>query len=741
MGPFVRATDNMGYSIDGNIFIDDDGKWYFYHAGSSGIYGSQMLTPTTFGTDVNIVPAMSGQWTEGPEMIKRHGKYYLFCCGNHYLARGYRTNLSVSSKSPLSDFELQTEQNPILVSTDGIDNFYGLGHGSVVIGPDLDTYFFCYHNIISSGGSNVRYMNIDRIGWNGDKLMMYGPTTWEQPAPIIANNDYFDRTDVGNNWKLYGGIWSIKENDHLNQSSSGDSRSYALKTDEILKGDFTAEYTLRLDSDEQHGRFGAMYASVGESRHIAYINSATKQLELVSEDLGQVVKTAYYDLVGDFDAHVWHSIRIEKRGDDVSVFVDGLLRATVAEPNIMGYIGYVTDGCKADFAYIASNNNPTDVNSLQTTLPVPGVLAAIHSTDSSAQIGDLKLSYGIAHFITMSAGDHSSYLLNPRAKGVYNVGLRYRSTSSSKVSVMIDDENVISGIVLPSTNGDEWNVYTLKNIALPNGNTTLRLVVDEGTIDLYELNVRAGVANAKVITDDFSGTLTKNWKHSEGLWKISDGVLNSPLYGKIISGGTSYLGVSDFSAEADICFTDNINGGMIFRVNNPSNGGAGNDPSTGSDFLQGYFFGLNSTGVLLGKQNYNWTQLASANMPIVLGTTYHIKVEAEGNTFKCYVDDMLHPVITYTDTLPFISGRVGLRTHNSIAQFDNFVLTPSSDSETDIVSPSIAENDSTTAGIEVYNIAGAKMMKSNNIKSAMNMLHKGIYIVRSEGKMSKIVLR
>ena len=30
--PFNIMTDNLGNSIDGHVFIDDNGKWYFYHA-------------------------------------------------------------------------------------------------------------------------------------------------------------------------------------------------------------------------------------------------------------------------------------------------------------------------------------------------------------------------------------------------------------------------------------------------------------------------------------------------------------------------------------------------------------------------------------------------------------------------------------------------------------------------------------------------------------------------------------
>ncbi len=740
-GPFVRATANLGYEIDGNIFIDDDGKWYFYHANGGGIRGSLMPSSTSFGSDMSIVSAMAGQWTEGPEMFKHNGKYYLLYCGNHYLSRGYRTNLAVSAISPLSGFEAQAEQNPFLVSSDGIDNFYGLGHGSVVIGPDLDTYYFCYHNINLTGGANYRYMNIDRMGWNGDKLMIYGPTTWEQTAPAVADNDYFDREEIGTDWTFDGGEWSIVSADHLAQTAADKSLCVATKTDKSYSGDFTAEFTLRLNSDEEQGRFGAVYASDGLSRRMAFLNSATKQLELVSEEPGKSAEKTSYDLVGDFDAHAWHSVKVMKRGSEVRIFVDELLRATVTDPDIAGNIGYAADGCKADFAYIAANDSPADVNFAQTALPVPSVIAAPHASATSASVGDLALRYGTAHYLSMNTGDNAVYSLNPRLKSPYHIGLRYRAASAATVSLKVNGETAVTGISLPATKNSAWNVFTVNNVALSKGNATLEITVDEGSLDLYELNVRTGVANPKAITDDFSGTLTKNWKHTEGTWTINDGVLKSPAYGKIISGGTSYLGIADFTAEADVSFSGNINGGIIFRVNNPAYGGAGTDASAGSDFLQGYFFGLSSTGAVLGKQNYNWTQLASKNMTITTGKTYHLKVEAAGNTYKCYVDDMSAPVITYTDALPFISGRVGFRTHNSTATFDNFVLTPASDTSTGIVYPSENGVSDGTETVEAFTVYGVKVGAAHSRELLKAMLPKGIYIIKGEGKTDKVVLQ
>lgn len=45
LGPFKKQTENLGMGIDGHVFIDDDGKWYFYSTGSNQIIARPMSDP------------------------------------------------------------------------------------------------------------------------------------------------------------------------------------------------------------------------------------------------------------------------------------------------------------------------------------------------------------------------------------------------------------------------------------------------------------------------------------------------------------------------------------------------------------------------------------------------------------------------------------------------------------------------------------------------------------------------
>ncbi|MDR0698665.1 MAG: family 43 glycosylhydrolase, partial [Tannerella sp.] len=75
-GPFTRVTGNVGKGIDGSVFIEDNGNWYFYHTGSNRIMGCSMPNPTSMGTSYGTGVSINNGWTEGPTVIKREGIYY-----------------------------------------------------------------------------------------------------------------------------------------------------------------------------------------------------------------------------------------------------------------------------------------------------------------------------------------------------------------------------------------------------------------------------------------------------------------------------------------------------------------------------------------------------------------------------------------------------------------------------------------------------------------------------------------
>lgn len=727
-GPFTHQTGNMGRDIDGSFFIDDDGKWYFYHANNAGIHACDMPTHLSFGADVNLGCNITGQWTEGPCVFKRNGLYYMLYTGNHVWTNGYRIDYAISSRGPLTGFQPQKEQNPILVDTE-TPTHKALGHGTAFVGPDLDTYFFCYHNL--QDNKSRRLLNFERIAWNGDKLMMTGPTDWEQDRPIVATNDYFERTEIGNDWNLSAdGEWTIEEEDHLSQKKATGTHT-ALFTPCNFDS-YTAEFTLRSTSSTT-GSLGVITAYQDEKNYTeVLVDVATNNFKINNYVDGNAKIQRSYALPDDFDATTWHAIRVEKNVKRLRVYIDGMRKCQMNIPAEGGLNGYVANDCAADFGYTAVSPYIDGSGVLDVSLPIPGMLAANLCTEKTEDIttSTNNLSSGSYNFMKCGAGSKMTYDVNIQRDNDYNVGIRYRTTSSAVVRLLIDGQRVSNDVELPSSKSG-FCVQTLRDIKMPGGHHKLTIEVASGTIYLYEYNIKRGVENPHVMADNFDEGFSPEWGYKEGNWNIVDGQLESTgRYGKMLMGGFDDIHLTDYTVECDIIYTGNgMNGGLLFRTTNASTGGADDNPVLGTDFLQGYIFFASTGGVALGKHNFGWQSLASANKEIDPNIPHHMKVEVEGPTIRCYMDDMETPLINYTDNVPFITGRAGFRTHDSSIRFDNFVITPAEKEELGIDEIATDGNLHLTTETVLYNLQGQRISTPPA---------NGVYIIRKNGVSRKV---
>jgi hypothetical protein len=701
-GPFTAVSGNLGKKIDGSVFIDDDARWYFYHANALGILGCTMPTPTSLGESVNLNAQMEGQWTEAPCVIKRNGIYYLLYTGNHLKSPGYRVDYATNATGPIDQYTPQVTQNPILINTEGA--FVGLGHGTAFIGPDLDTYYFTYHNIVNlAGGSHFRKFNFDRMAWNGDKLMMLGHTNWEQQAPQLAASDYFNRMKIGGDWLMpNGGDWGISNQDFMFQNINDESYETGHKAifNAATATDYTAEFTIKeVTQPNNLAKLGVVFSYRNEQNHgVALFHSSTNRLEINFMINGIWGVAQFVDMPSGFNYTVWHSIRIEKYKTTYKFFVDGLLKSTQTSTLEGGRVGYITSKCQGNFSYIAFSNKVNGSGIFDTYKPIPGIIAAVHYNNGGDGVGYHDLTPGNAggqyirkdsadissnphggfHIIGNQAGEWYKYNVNIQSGGTYNVGIKYAtSCATSKIRIKLGETD-LSGVVELPTTGDmsNWNVFTIKGLNLTSGYQTLKVEVVSGDFNFYEMQYKSSDNEFVTKADSFESTFAPEWNYSDGDWKIEDGEAAIDGYGKRVMGSSGWC---DYTIESDITYKNAMNAGLIFRVNNPAQGGANNNPALGTNFLQGYFVGLGSSSVILGKHNYSWTSLKTATGSYSLNKTYHIKVVTSGANIKVYVDDMTIPKIDYTDSDPLISGKVGFRSCNAHAHFDNFKVSTTHD--------------------------------------------------------------
>ena len=199
-GPFVCAGDMpfLTQTIDGHIFVDDDGKIYLYYTSwcngrKYGIWGVEMqsdcLTPKWETEKLIFTPTEPWEMTmdmggvvEAPFMFKKDGVYYLVYSGSHYMADyavGYAT-----SKSPLEGFE-KSKNNPILIGT---ADARGTGHCSIVTSPS-GKMAMVYHVHHSQSSVHPRHIAIDAVRFvtsdNGYLLEVCGPTTSKRPTELL----------------------------------------------------------------------------------------------------------------------------------------------------------------------------------------------------------------------------------------------------------------------------------------------------------------------------------------------------------------------------------------------------------------------------------------------------------------------------------------------------------------------------------------------------------------------------
>ncbi len=157
------------------------------------------------------------------------------------------------------------------------------------------------------------------------------------------------------------------------------------------------------------------------------------------------------------------------------------------------------------------------------------------------------------------------------------------------------------------------------------------------------------------------------WITYGGTWKIENGEYSVEAGEgvKSVAEGTEF---SDFTYDVDINISNEStysSAGPIFRTRSTS--------SQGPDSLMGYTAVIDAQQdrVMLSRFIDNsCTIIQAVSMNISAGTTYHMKVVANGSNIKVYVTDMNTPKINLIDST-HTSGAVGLRTYRTHAHFDN----------------------------------------------------------------------
>lgn len=206
-GPFQDSGVRLStgpFAIDPHPFRDRDGRWYLFYARDfldgervgTALEVDRLTSMTSLAGEPRTVLRASHDWQlferarsmydsvydwhtlEGPSVVRRGGRYYLFFSGGRWENESYGVSYAVA-EHPLGPWLEPWPGAPAVLRTVP-GKVLGPGHNSVVRGPDGEDYLV-YHAWDAAG--TARRMFVDRLEWTDDGPRARGPSLEPQPVP------------------------------------------------------------------------------------------------------------------------------------------------------------------------------------------------------------------------------------------------------------------------------------------------------------------------------------------------------------------------------------------------------------------------------------------------------------------------------------------------------------------------------------------------------------------------------
>lgn len=653
-GPFVKVTRNFGRCIDGSFWIADDGQLYFLYPTDNVIQiapvNAAIMIP---GAEKPLVGTLNG-WTEGPGLFRRGDFLYLTYAGNNVITDGYRVGYSYQMGSDPTGQFIMPENNLLLLST-GPGNFKGLGHNSNVIGPDLDSWYTAYHNLLSLDGPQRRYM-LDRVVTNGAVILANGPTYTDVAVP--ARPDFETR---GTQVLTAAGSFLL----------SGDA------TEAV----FTAEFNF---TPGEGGTTSFVFAWTDERNYSRVTwddSSGTLTLTRIRDGKEEQLGTAQAD---GLNAGVLHTLRLEQGGDRLCVTLDNMRKLDLTHSGTAGRIGV---GGQAEFSYIAFSNDAFGTSDFEAVKIVSGSFPAVHYlkgenrgfsirkariTENGVRQGEkehtnLNECTGVYALVLDSTNDWVKYAIQVTEESFYGLSGRITPDSAGARFQVIVDEKDIYTFTVPETGleeGEFGNVM-LGRLPLAEGNHTLKLRLVEGKLEATQFTLEP-TAPAPISTDNATtGIDEKSWSYV-GEWMLVDDA-HAVRAGDMAFAYAGDERMTDFTIELETAMTEDAadyDARIMLRIKNHS-------LSAGDEAFQGYYLSIGNDRITLNRCNYGGKELDLIEVDFRKDVYHRIRVEMRNNRIRVYVDDMDAPAIDYCDADAFLAGQLILCSNKAGVSFKN----------------------------------------------------------------------
>lgn len=624
VGPFEVITENLGNGIDGSQFVDDDGTSWFYRSSHQGIRVHKMPSPEEIDVRNQPIPAsFLNQWTEGPQVIKRDGRYFLTDTGNHVCSKGYHIDYCVSHEGPDKGFR-RLRDGMLLIETR--DEFHALGHSSSCIGPDMDTYYIIYHkNILNERNWPLhRSLNIDRMYFNGDRLYT-NATWWYQKAPkqpVCASRNGEDLEDAPFGLAL--------------EKAAGDI--YTAEINFIMKGESAkAHFSVK-------GGEGGAFEIQKDRKWILTINGDTEE-GILPENVAT-------------DAII--TVKISKFKENLIVYVNGMKVigvSTVLKGGLIGISGDVIPHF-IGFSDVAQGSDEGDHEK-----SVPGSFDAVHGFENEKSLCEGETG---CQALFIKKGESAKYKINVWKTRKYALVMTV-GASDNEIGVTVNGVSLTAAPTGVSTEDGLEKRY-FGEIELTEGFGEMVITAENDVIiDRIYLIEKDDFAPAAVISkgDDVSdGKLSViGHKAAGSMHKKFCGYTAAEGYGEAWFGGNWH----DFEVKMLINMKPCAPEARASAYIRTSRESWHQHQVAAGRF--GYEMRITENKIELLRNDYKETKLLEAPIFVEWGSQIALTLKAEGNRISVTGDGI---DLTFTDPMDHPIGRCGLSAHTDGIGFEEF---------------------------------------------------------------------
>ncbi|MGA5303771.1 family 43 glycosylhydrolase [Nucisporomicrobium flavum] len=314
--PLIGQFVNGAQPIDQDVFVDDDGQAYLYYGGWQHAnvvkLNSDMTSLGRFADGSTYKEITPANYTEGSQVFKRNGKYYLMWSEGYWGGSDYSVSYAMAD-SPTGPF---TKIAKILTQDSEVAK--GSGHNAVLNVPGTDIWYIVYHRRpLSETDANHRQLAYDRMSFNADGTI--------RPVTMKVRDNFEDGNAYG--WKAYGSTWSATDGTYRATASPGGK---SLQDTNFATLTYDADVTITAGTGDAGVIFRATQPATGTDAYRGYYAGLTTTGRVIlgkADNNWRQLATAAFPVTRGTRYH----LRIEATGTTIKVYADSTLKLTVTD--------------------------------------------------------------------------------------------------------------------------------------------------------------------------------------------------------------------------------------------------------------------------------------------------------------------------------------------------------------------------------------------------------------------------